>query len=515
MANVSFKRGTAANLAKLSTYTDGCFYLTSDTNRLYVAQSASNLVELNKSIEIVANVAALPKTNVADGQFYYAQEENILCVYKSTEDPKWIQINPDTNTTYKLEINGDTHQLQLTDSKDQVNTVTFNADNTWLAAASTNDTISYSHKTNHTNSSTTYGPAANATLGFGGTFTVPKVVVDKAGHVTTTSDTITYTLPGTPDNDNTTYRLESAAGSTSLLLHGTNEKNTTIDFSVGNNGALTIDGANENEIVYSHTEYHTADKSATTGAQTPASGGKFKIPQITVNKTGHIIAVNEVEVTLPEDKNTTYSAASITANNQGKLSFTIHPTDGTEDSMATSTSAVLYHKVTVDGTENTVNNQNSLGSFYSASRVDELIENAKKVMNSMTYKGTVASQDLLLAIENPQIGDTYLASADIGSKAKLGDLLIWNGSEAADATNALTYWDVVPSGDEVDTTYTFNNSTLTLSVAEDNTQTATFKGAIKDSHDVWQYPETKIESTSLELTATNNTLGIEMVWGSF
>ena len=35
-ANVLFKRGLENNLFKLSTYEDGCFYLTSDTNRLYI-----------------------------------------------------------------------------------------------------------------------------------------------------------------------------------------------------------------------------------------------------------------------------------------------------------------------------------------------------------------------------------------------------------------------------------------------------------------------------------------------
>ena len=35
-ANVLFKRGLENNLFNLKTYEDGCFYLTSDTNRLYV-----------------------------------------------------------------------------------------------------------------------------------------------------------------------------------------------------------------------------------------------------------------------------------------------------------------------------------------------------------------------------------------------------------------------------------------------------------------------------------------------
>ena len=62
MANVKFKRGSQASLNTLiqgGVFDDGCFYLTSDTDRLYVAQSANELVELNKSITVVSSIAKL------------------------------------------------------------------------------------------------------------------------------------------------------------------------------------------------------------------------------------------------------------------------------------------------------------------------------------------------------------------------------------------------------------------------------------------------------------------------
>jgi hypothetical protein len=83
MANVLFKRGLHANLPAANAATDGVFYLTTDTNRLYVGQG-TNLVELNKSITLVDNLSDLP-TNTSDeskavkgsqvqvGQFYYVK----------------------------------------------------------------------------------------------------------------------------------------------------------------------------------------------------------------------------------------------------------------------------------------------------------------------------------------------------------------------------------------------------------------------------------------------------------
>ena len=118
MANVMFKRGTQAKLSSLKSFVDGAFYLTTDTDRLYVAQSSTELVELNKSITIVNDVGDLPATtaaadtavkgaDVAVGQFYYvkagasSKSGNVLAVCSAISPEgaiTWTQVNPDTNT---------------------------------------------------------------------------------------------------------------------------------------------------------------------------------------------------------------------------------------------------------------------------------------------------------------------------------------------------------------------------------------------------------------------------------
>ena len=97
MANVLFKRGTQANLATAQ-HIDGCFYLTTDTHRLYVGEGGA-IVPVNQGVITVAAVANLPTgSSIEVGHFYYATLENVLCVYNGS---KWVQINPDTNTTVK------------------------------------------------------------------------------------------------------------------------------------------------------------------------------------------------------------------------------------------------------------------------------------------------------------------------------------------------------------------------------------------------------------------------------
>ena len=116
MANIMFKRGLQANLPQ--TAVDGSFYLTEDTQRLYVGIGENNApVELNRTIRSVESLKALNELKgpvgsnandgVAVGDFYYVAggansvSGNILAycsAVDATGKPTWVQINPDTNT---------------------------------------------------------------------------------------------------------------------------------------------------------------------------------------------------------------------------------------------------------------------------------------------------------------------------------------------------------------------------------------------------------------------------------
>ena len=112
MANVSFKRGTQQHLDEMSTYVEGAFYLTTDTDRLYFAQANNELVELNQFVHSVATLNNLPAENTLtasnNGDFYYIEDRNILCRFDNSKDTgkKWVQINPDHNTELVAGTNG-------------------------------------------------------------------------------------------------------------------------------------------------------------------------------------------------------------------------------------------------------------------------------------------------------------------------------------------------------------------------------------------------------------------------
>ena len=105
MANVMFKRGTQTGFNNLTTYQDGCFYLTTDSHRLYVGTGNNKADLVSQSVITYPNWAAIEALSnkssssyapglCSEGQFYYAKAENILCTYS---EGKWVQINPDHN----------------------------------------------------------------------------------------------------------------------------------------------------------------------------------------------------------------------------------------------------------------------------------------------------------------------------------------------------------------------------------------------------------------------------------
>jgi hypothetical protein len=108
MANVGFKLGLQSKVDELiaagtsAGAVEGSFYLTSDTNRLYIGKADTSLVPVNEGVVTVASISNLPSLTTATdkvantGRFYYVSGSNILCVYNGSE---WVQINSNTNTT--------------------------------------------------------------------------------------------------------------------------------------------------------------------------------------------------------------------------------------------------------------------------------------------------------------------------------------------------------------------------------------------------------------------------------
>lgn len=491
MANVMFKRGTQSGFNNLSTYQDGCFYLTTDSHRLYIGTGNNKADLVSQSVITYPNWAAIEALSnkssssyapglCSEGQFYYAKAENILCTYSNG---KWIQINPDHNddhdtyvksvsvaknatetktgkqlvydvkiTQFQKDLKGNTETEgdpaevsgQLTISAadlDQIATHT----NVGMEAEKSSDSKVYLK-----NSGTGANAAAKVELAGGGSVSVS---TDSSNKITISGVDTTYSLNTTTNTTGAKVNLQKQnglpAGSFAVEVDG---------------NALTVNSNTPGEdgfIKLAHAKPLTSNASYTPSNATtdPYGNVTLSMPTVSVNEYGHVTAVGIQNVTLPKDKDTKVSDVTADSNGRIKVTMITNEETGTEK-VVESKEQVLYHEITVDGTKKKVYNKGDLGRFYSSDEVDTLITAAKSEMNAMTYCGTTTNS-AFVQIKGPQKGDTYKAaeSFTIGSgssviKVNTGDLIIYNGADVAAGTAGDTSkWEVVPSGDDIDTTY--------------------------------------------------------------
>lgn len=506
MANVMFKRGTQTGFNNLTTYQDGCFYLTTDSHRLYVGTGNNKADLVSQSVITYPNWAAIEALSnkssssytpglCSEGQFYYAKAENILCTYS---EGKWVQINPDHNDdhdTYVKSVSVAKNAAETEKGKQLVYDVKITQaqkdlkGNNESAPSEVSGKITISAAdlgqiTTHTdvgmeaeksdskiylkNNGVGANAAAKVELAGGGSVSVS---ADGSNKITISGADTTYSLNTTTNTTGAKAALQNQNGLTesSFAVEVDGNVLTVESNTAGKNGSIKL----------AHATTLTSGASYTPTDATADESGNVTLlmPIVSVNEYGHVTAVGTKNVTLPRDKDTKVSA--ITADDSGKITVTIKDEHTTIETPVVS-NAVLFHKITVDGTEKTVYNQGDLGAFYSSDKVDTLITDAKSEMNAMTYCGTV-TKSVFDQITGPQKGDTYKAaeSFTIGSGSSAisvdtGDLIIYNGADVAAGTAGdITKWEVIPSGDDIDTTYdiSLNGTTIQLN-NKVNSQTA-------------------------------------------
>lgn len=496
-ANVMFKRGTQSSFNNLSTYQDGCFYLTTDSHRLYIGTGDNKANLVSQSVITYDNWAAIEALSnsssssyapglCSEGQFYYAKAENILCTYSNG---KWIQINPDHNDDH------DTYVKSVSVARNTADTVngeklvydvkiiqaqkdlkgnnegapTEVSGKLTISASDLNQIATYTNvgmqaeKSNNKvylkNSGTGANAAAKVELAGGGSVSVS---TDSSNKITISGVDTTYSLNTTTNTTGAKVDLQNQDGVTagSFAVEVDDIALKVESNTAGKNDSIKLAHAKSLSSAASYTP-----KDATTDA---SGNVTLSMPTVSVNEYGHVTTIGTQNVTLPRDKDTKVS--SVSADDGGKITVKIKDENTTAETSVVS-GQVLYNKITVNGAEKTVYNQGNLGAFYSSDKVDALITAAKAEMNAMTYCGTITNSKFG-QIKDPQKGDTYKAAESfiIGSGSSAvnvdtGDLIIYNGDDVAAGTAGDTAkWEVIPSGDDIDTTYnlSLNGTTIQL-----------------------------------------------------
>ena len=416
MANVKFLKGPQSNFNGLTRFTDGAFYLTTDTDRLYFAQSETECVPLNQFIRTVseAEFKALTTTQVAKGDYYYIPEKNILAVCKDNNTTlTWTQLNPDSNDN-----------------------TTFNEINFGGSVADNTVTITETLKEYNAIAGAQTGNKVVGDLKLKGTNGIALTAENTAKSTTITVEGDTYSLSSNM-NDARQYEASIAYHVGDIVVINGKYRRCKAEVSSAQNTSAAA-------IIGSFEELNAGISLVSANGQESSTFGFKAGTNVQIGQTDGQITVSATDTTLKEN--------GLNISNNATQGFDIKVSDtsntvvgGTLDPVIKVGSSSVHF---VDGKADL--------PVYTTSEIDSKF----KGLNGMTYKGTVGTAALQnLPTSNVSSGDTYMVAADttVNAKAvKKGDLFIATGEEGADgyiASSGIT-WTHVPSGDD-----SYKNST--------------------------------------------------------
>ena len=451
MANVKFLKGTQSNFNNLSTFTDGAFYLTTDTDRLYFAQSERECVPLNQFIRTVTAVEfkALTTAQVSKGDYYYVIDENILAICKDNNATlTWTQLNPDTNDNTSF---------------NEINFGSSVADNT----VTITETLTEVNKI----SGDKTGNTLVGNLKLKGTNGIALTTENTAKSTTITVEGDTYSLSSNM-NDARQYEAGKAYHVGDIIVFNGQYRRCKTEVSADQNQSAAA-------IQESFETLNAGISLVSANGQESSTFGFKAGTNVQIGQTDGQITVGATDTTLKED--------GFTVSNNATQGFDIKVSDtsntvvgGTLDPIINVGSSGSSSVHFVDGKANL--------PVYTTSEIDSKF----KGLNGMTYKGTVGTGALQdLPTSNVSSGDTYMVAADTTVNAqavKKGDLFIATGEEGADgyiASSGIT-WTHVPSGD-------------------DNYQNSTYEGNATPGSNKWGIKEVSGSSVGdIQLVAGTN-----------
>ena len=500
MANVLFKRGLSTALPAVAQ--DGVFYLTTDTNRLYVGNGTS-LEAINKNIVIVDDLNALEKlTPVNTDDFAFVKAGNILAVCidsAATElSKKWVQLNPDTDTNTDSYISSAEFISSLKTETLEDGTV-----NKWVEVTYT---INQKKENVINGSKTDLTPIT-------GSFTIsssqisdlenPTSVAVKATEIQDNLVRVNSEGPGAAGTGFTiagekgvTINAEKTDETNTVIITGTEYdlklNDTTIKLNNTTTGADTttsipviddddwIEVSNDNgKIKIAHA---SKDVKSTTGTATKLEDeADFTvITGITTDDNNHVTGIEKTTYTIQD---TTYTPDLLLDATSHELTIILEDENGNRTNKDTQD---ISFNITIDGEEKVIYpgwtgkaGADTLPELYSK---DE-IEGKLRALNSLTYKGIVDGTETHPLPTEGSLGDTYKVSKDFDSY-KVGDLLILNGTENNEGIVTSITWDVIHTGESADTTYTYyaaDNSLILKEETGSNKYAVQVQGDAQDS----------------------------------
>lgn len=485
---VGFYRGVQANLEALSSYRDGAFYITTDTDRLYYAQSETELVYLNKSIQIVSTeneLLALPHPIV--GEFYYVSSGNKLAYYAGNS--QFIQVNSyiDTNTSIKSVTSQASvvdKALKITTSIQQQNKDGSNAGSALSATATVSTSDIQKLIEDYLPNLGDIQVTLNATIdtnkatvalgGMGANTSDNSFTITGSTGITVGGSADAIQIKGTTYSMGNGYSSSDTDGETSVILKDSSGGVAgKVGFSAGEDIVLTSSATNATTggIEIKHKSYGSDDyKDATISSGTIANGGTVTVVKGVEVSNGHVTGIRTGTFTLPTIPADKYATA-VTANANGDIIITM------KDNSQVKVEKALYYKLNNE----TIYNQGDLTAGVTAIAQDLVQNQLSKLTNAMTFRGGLTGADtnspaISSLVSNVSLGDTWIVASgkivvtdayDNTTVADKGDIIIASGTENSDGIipTANVKW-IVIEGAEKDTTYTLSAANNKIDLKE-------------------------------------------------
>lgn len=241
--------------------------------------------------------------------------ENKPHVFTLPYSYKTISVSNTTDTTIISGTNGNVV------AQDILETLAFEAQNKWikLVADNNNTLIGIAHEIHAiTNTAKT-----DTDLETVSEFTVQDLEFDAAGHVTA-NQSHKYTLPNnfkTINITGTSVSTTSITGNTAAIVADSSAD--SFNLKTGNRWIEINGDATNDEIVIGHAAAGSAAVSkGDTTAQTPNFGATFKALSASIDQMGHIVSLEEHNVTIPKPSMATIAASNDSVLNSASLTDT-------------------------------------------------------------------------------------------------------------------------------------------------------------------------------------------------
>lgn len=238
--------------------------------------------------------------------------------------------------------------------------------------------------------------------------------------------------------------------------------------SVSNTGkALTVSGdpaTLASEAITSNATNVTLTSAGNTAAGTIAiSGGT----NVTLSGAANNIAIAA--------KNTVNNSLVVTEQATGfEIKVTDSDTNHVEDTIDPVITILTNEAGTTTESVHFANGTAAL-NVYSKDEINRRL----KAVDAMVYRGTVGVGGTYTAIgniSNPAIGNTFKVVSNLNnvpvsgnatSSAKVGDILIANGTESEGVISTGLYFDIIPAGDDTNQTYSIISDTNGIKIHDD------------------------------------------------